>query len=646
MIRHGGRSWALWPAVAMAASAALATIALLLAWESLNASRLLRLAVCPSLDVLSWDGNLRLIGVLDQRSMLMRGDLPGGLLLLFSAETWPPLRDVLQHLAFAVHPAGVSVASSVSISLVFFALLFPSGLYILTRLLGMIRGALGFAVFAAAISYGHEFHRYALTGMLETQGMFLLLWGAFFLIRLYAVPNASADTWPARSARWGVAVSFCGLFFTKYPYGAMALVGLAAAELVLRPRLYLDIGLELWGSHYRGWRAGALCVFVFALVPLSASGAMGDGGSFARAWKAAVYLFCLFFIGDFYWMLFRRRDYLWEQLPPTMRALQMGVFLPTLAWLLLHPTRFKTVLGTQQRIVEGVGSDRFLEMLFTQSIGIRGLIATLVTGAALVAWFQWRRIHGSRRGAKSLAGSGRGSTGSISASPPVPAVAVVSLLVFIGVNLLLLDVSTVNRQERHIFHLLPALLLILTFLCFRGPGWRAQVAVGAVVVGISAVSLQPDRAAFRPAPTPAVLCANPPNAFVEPAREMARDVDPDYRYVLINRYHELTARWPHRALATPVDLLLRLRVLHGRGLVRNDNRYRYGTWAEFDRLLVVSASCEDQLTELAVALRAEKTGAHLGSPVERRYGGGHYCVREYVLGAKLIPSPSRSGGTQ
>ena len=611
--------WASLRFVAAAGASTLALVVLALSLSALKQSHDFRLASCPSLDVLSWDGNLRLIGALDQRSLFAEGHVFGALLELFSAETWPPLRDLLQHIAFAVHPEGVSVAAAVSISTLFFALLFPSGLYVMVALVGRIRGSLAFVIFAVAVTRGHEFHRYALSGMLETQGMFFMLWGTFFLLRLYSSAEPSAATREARATRIGLALSLCGVFFTKYPYGAMLLIALTCAEWVLRPRLYLDIVAELWETHYRGWRAAGVALFTVALVPLSTSGALGDSGTFARAWKAGVYVFCFALVADFYWMLFRRREYLWVQLPATMRILQLGVFVPVFIWLFGHPTRFKTVLGTQQRVVDGVGSDLFLRTLFTTSIAVPGLVAVLLLAAALAT--RWQK----RRDEPTIA-----VRGNHPAAPANPTKTALAAGVFLGVNLLLLDLSTVNRQERHIFHLVPGIMLVLLFLAARGPGVLLQ----AVGLGLAAMlvlfSLPVGLPGLIEAPRAQDICVNPAHDFVQPARDMARDLSGGHRYVLINRYHEPSTGLPHRALATPVDLLMRMRLLGAGGILRNDNRYRYRSWRAFDRVLVVSGSC-DSLTDLVVARRLSATGARLGVPVERRYGEGRYCVREYPI---------------
>ncbi len=618
-----------------------ALLVLAVAWKTLDSARRFRLQHCPSLDILSWDDNLRLSAALDQESLLRAGDILGAGRALVSSETWPPLRDFLQHLAGALHPEGVSVASSVAISLTFFALLFTSALFMLIRLVGPIRAGPAFLVFAFLVSSGRDFQRYSLTGMLETQGMFFLLWSSYFLFRLY-----SARERTDAGVAWGCAVSLLGVFFTKYPYGAMLLIALLAAEISLQPRFYLDFALEAWSHHYRGWRAMAVVAFVLAFGILSVTGAMGDSGPFARAWKNVVIFVSFLLLLDAA-LLFVRRRYLWDQLPGTFRLHMLGFALPMFAWLFSYPVRMKTVLGTQQRIIEGVGSDTFLVNLFTKSFQPPWVFGALCAAAFLV-----------------LAADGRshaaGSAKTIDRERDATAddrtafhLGLRAVFVFLIVQLLLLDVSTGNRQERHLFHLLPAFVLALLLIVFRARRpWL--VPVGGVLVGV-VVALtvktslaQGGKTSMAPAPTVATVCANPPEAFVAPARSIAADVRPGARYVIINRYHELTAPWPHRALATPVDLLVRLRLRGTRGSARNDNRFQYRTWGAFDRLLVVSASCDEPTRQMTTS-RATQVGVTLGAPDERSYraGGAAFCARDYALPARGIsPGLSETDGTR
>src|SRR5690606_34737318 len=126
------------------------------------------------------------------------------------------------------------------ISLVFFVLLLAS----LPLAVGLITdfswGAAAGGLAILLMLSGTELMRYAFSAMLETQGMFFMLWACFFIVRLYD----STRTF----SRWdlaGLAVAFQGVMHTKYPYGVMLLIAVAGLELVRNPRQYGQLAVTL-----------------------------------------------------------------------------------------------------------------------------------------------------------------------------------------------------------------------------------------------------------------------------------------------------------------------------------------------------------------------------------------------------------------
>lgn len=610
----------------------IAGVLILFALELLVSAWGYRQNACPSTDILSWDGNLRLMGAIDQYFDWKAGRWSAAILGLLSAETWPPLRDLLHHLVFALQ-GSITTDGSVLISTIFLALLLPSALYISVRLLGGWWGAIAASVFCVLVLHGHEFLRFALTGMLETQAMFFMLWAVYFWYRLYSPSGRASDGSLLLKVRVGVCASLLGLFFTKYPYGPMFLIAILVVEATLYPRATVELLLQLWSSHYRGWRAALGLAVVVGIVALSKLGAIGDAGRYARFWKALIILFSFLAVVDLGVLLLGRRDDLWPQLSDTLRTLILGLFLPMLAWLFVYPTRFKTLLGTQQRIVESPGLETFAEMLLSRSVEIPGAMLVLVSGGLVVVLLELLQRKG---GVTAAVVAGGESFAPVRRSLPGWA-----LLAFLGVQLLLLDISTVNRQERHIYHLVPAIVLALLVILMaplrKQTGsftWQLRLVQSLPAVLVLAFLAMPLRQAWalrQDLARGSQLCANPPNEFVAPVRSLVAQAQVDKRVVLINTFHSELAGWPYRPLATPVDLLLRFRALGAGGEVRNDNRFRYKSWSGFDRVALVTAACDDATAGL-LTTRAQQTGATVKLDREVSLGKeAVFCLREYAL---------------
>ncbi len=581
--------------------------------------------VCPSTDVLTWDGNLRLTAVADQYDDFRSGRVLRATISLLDAPTWPAFRGVVSLGVFAF-TGGPDVRRDVAVTFFFFCALFASLLFTAIRLSGSVFvGGMTTLLASLLLIHSRDLNMFALSAMLETQGMFFMLWTAYFVYRLYA----SSEGAPGEKLLVaGLFVSTQGVFHTKYPYGVVLLLALVGAEVLSRPLFYLDFAKRLHREHFGPRRLALIGVFLAAIVLAARAGLLGDASPNPRLAKRLVYLGFLILVVDFNIHVYRRRARLREHLPRSMKMLYVWGVLPALIWLFMHPTRFNTTLGTQQRLPPGAdaGSISYARLFFRQFdqnwILILFVCAALVCLAIIVVLaFRRSRVRGALSG-------------------DFARDALFMVTLGMALQWIVLEFSTPNKQPRHVYHLLPALFVLVGLWIARGlgeidtekRGFAARVpAIGVSVLvftcAYSLVSREPGLLSGEYF-NGRNLCANLPRKFYGPARRHAAALRPSGRYVVINTYHESGP--PGRLLASHTDLLLRMRV-RGKGRVRNDSRHRWKTWREFDRLMVLAANCSHPLVLARVEKRARDTGSRLKLLRERKLEPGKYCYREYQI---------------
>lgn len=179
------------------------------------------LNICPIKDLLTWDENIRLNQLLDQYQDFRDGRYWRGFFPFLEASTWPPLRSIFS-LFMLWGPGDWPITWKDSfLGLIFYALCFPTIIYISFRITGSLVFSGAISIFILAMSlHTTETPAYSLSSMLETQGMFVLLWVYFSLYRLYdSVQNLGPGAELQKGSKVPVLVSLAllSLFFTKYP---------------------------------------------------------------------------------------------------------------------------------------------------------------------------------------------------------------------------------------------------------------------------------------------------------------------------------------------------------------------------------------------------------------------------------------------
>ncbi|EMO77311.1 hypothetical protein LEP1GSC127_3152 [Leptospira kirschneri str. 200801925] len=110
-----------------------------------------------------------------------------GFFPFLESPTWPPLRSLFS-LILLIIPGDMSITEKDSLlGLVFYGLCFPSILYIVYRITGSLWKAGLTSILTLALTlHTTETPSYSLSSMLETQGMFFLLWTYYTLYKVYS----------------------------------------------------------------------------------------------------------------------------------------------------------------------------------------------------------------------------------------------------------------------------------------------------------------------------------------------------------------------------------------------------------------------------------------------------------------------------
>ncbi|MCC5816000.1 MAG: hypothetical protein JJT78_14710 [Leptospira sp.] len=580
------------------------------------------LSICPNTDMLTWDENIRLNIVYDQFSDFKNGRIGQGIIPFFEAPTWPPLRSIITFFLLFM-PSSLLVSEWDSlVGLLFLVATFASLVYIGYRLTknwlftGIISLS-GLAILLQTI----EVSAYSLSSMLETQSMFFLLWCYYFFYRFYSEVDQLS-----RKTIMGISGFLLLFFFTKYPYGIMLFMALILLEVLRNFPECKEAFQFAFKEHYRGIRRILLILvvlFVFSIPFLR----LFEGINFnQRSFKLGLYYLSLPVFLDFQYFLWKHRFHLREVVPKSLRVIYICSTLPALIWIYGNPDRVSSLLDAQM-IVNHYTKSFFLSIVATRSDnpmlpmavfddpwGIRVLL--LLTLASLIVFF-----YHSRQ--------------AITTALKDPLVSI-SFLLFL--QILILETTTGNKQQRHILQYLPALALILWLWIFRGlhlriPFWQYGIGMGffmSILVlggshGIWAGNYFQDR----------YFCLRGEDATVfEPVRWVDKNLPRDKNILLFNGFHE-TYNYDKkgRLIASEFDLKIR-QDRYRDYFIRHDNKHRWKTWERFDELAFISYSCEDPNLLKKLNMRKEAVGADLKSISKLKHPSGDYCLERYQIISK------------
>ncbi|MBR32552.1 MAG: hypothetical protein CMN77_14710 [Spirochaetaceae bacterium] len=533
---------------------------------------------CVNRDLLNWDGNLRFTSVLEFNRDIRDGNIAAPLVELLKSPTWPPLRKAISLVLsfFSPEPSPmVDTQISTVFSLLLLIALPACGWIILRKEEGLWAGAVaGLIVLTMA-----EFPLYSFAAMLETQGMlfFLLASTAYYLNR-----DAGFASGRGRShIRWILFMGFFGLYMTKYPYGILLILSVVLIEAIsYTKRLVQFVKESVWPHYWVRWNiifpvlvAAAVFVFVFR----TKLGLPPEG----KVYKQAVYATLLLAFIDLNIHWFRNKVSVRKVLLAHQVRLYAWGILPIAIWFLSSPDRFGAFLGAGMHVQEQGRIFAWSLMVDTLELPVLMplVMALLAAGMIVIS-----------RGQRNLRTWVR---------DPMNA----AVLVILG-NLLLLEVLTANKQFRHIYHLVPALVLFSFLVLFKRyrPGHSrpgivsARGAVGEAAGLLACVLIGglfvffPDSMGASPSRDYICFAGKDPEP-AEPARRVAAQIPEGSRIVVWNRFHELDSPAPGRLLASEMDLLIRYRT---GARARNESRYSLEDWRGFDRFAYVSYDCKTE----------------------------------------------------
>ncbi len=610
------------------------------------------LTICPITDLLTWDENIRLNAVYDQYQDLRDGKIWRGILPFLEAATWPPLRPIFS-LVLLASPGDWPITWKDSfLGLAFYALCFPSIAYIAYRVTRSYLFSGLVTIFVLALTlHTTETPAYSLSSMLETQGMFVLLWVYWGLYKLYdSVKDLTAGESISDSSkvRLLVSVSLLGLFFTKYPYGLLLFISIFVYDFISRFPEWIGFIRFAVQKHYKGIRLLFFIAVVLLVLSLPVLRVVTDWNLDQRSFKKVLYFLTVLLFLDFNYFLFRNRKTVYLVSPVSFKVLYLYAILPSFLWLFSNLDRVMSLVNAQMIVNKFVRS--FVLSLFespsdrmpASHVFVEPWIFRLFFLGAIGYISYW--IYSNRK--EGCVSNPETRTGGFLdkalsklqnlcwpkfLKDPLFAITAIVFLQYI-----VIDASTGNKQLRHVFYPLPALILILSFWFFRWiqrseKQWRIISTTLSLFFFVWAGSLFfRDGGLFSESYfSKNQFCLKGfDTAVFQPARDFAGKIQPDGKYIVFNAFHEEeNFETPGRILASEFDLLFRQTTLD-KGKYRNDSKYRWKNWEEFDKALYIGPSCD---LPAKYSSRAENLGFTLEPILEIKHPSGQYCLEEFRL---------------
>lgn len=574
---------------------------------------------CVNRDLLNWDGNLRFTAVIEYNRDLREGRWLSPLVEILQSPTWPPLRKVIS-LALSFFSTEPSPVVDTQISTAFsFLLIFalPAvGWFILRKEEGLWAGA----VTGLILLTMQDFALYSYAAMLETQGMlfFLLACGAYYLNRDAGFASGRGKPYMG----WILFLGFFGLYMTKYPYAILLILSILLVELASYTARFRRLLVEDLLAHYWfRWNILFLFLVATAAVVFVLKGRFGlpPEGKFYKQFLYATLLLAFIDL-NVHW--FRNKEALRSILQAHHIRLYAWGILPVAIWFLSSPDRFGAFLGAGLHVQEEGRVFVWSLMVDVLEQPLLMPFVLLLLGAGLIV------ISRGRRNLRTWV------------RDPMNAV----VLVILG-NLLILEVLTANKQERHIYHLVPALILFSFLVLFKRyrPGYSrpgvvsARGAVGEAAGLLVCIVLGglflffPNKVGSAPSTDPLCFSGTDPSV-VAPARRLASQIPEGAPVVVWNAFHDRNSPPPGRLLASEMDLLIRYRT---NGRARNESSYEISSWDRFRYFAFISHECGTSV------LREVETTMERSRSVQLEEGPAYFDSSGICLQLYRIKSSSR-----
>ncbi|ABJ76774.1 hypothetical protein [Leptospira borgpetersenii] len=593
---------------------------------------------CTLKDLLTWDENIRLNVVLDQYQDFREFRIWRALFPFLESPTWPPLRSFLSLILLMI-PGDMPITWKDSfLGLVFYVICFPSILYIVYKITGYFWKAGLTSILTLALTlHTTEAPSYSLSSMLETQGMFFLLWVYYILYKIYSWTEQN----PFRSEfdkteriELSVFLSLFGLFFTKYPYGLLLFIAIFLYEIVSKPKEYFEILKFSLAQRYKGFRRLFIVIVVLLVFSLPILRVVTNINLDQRQFKLIIYYCTVLLFIDFNLFLYKRREE-WKRIAPSsIRIVYLYAIAPSLTWIFANPDRVMSLINAQMIVNEYVKS--FTLALFsspTTTSPVSHVFQEPWTfrffffGVAVLIFSFFRE--------KIKTGNGN-PVSSITRTLKDPLVAVTSILFL---QYIIIDLTTGNKQLRHVFPPLPVLFTILSLWVFRfiedTSKFVRYTAIGfGLFVFIWGGSLYVREGGLLRDSFEKVqhFCLKGfQTDLFQPARDLATKISPEGKYIVFNGFHEdFNFDTKGRLVASEIDLLMRMKTFI-KGKYRNDSRHKWKSWDEFSSALIISPTCGQKEMMNKFAIRSAAVGKSTTLKKEYKHPSGDFCLREYSI---------------
>lgn len=594
------------------------------------------LTFCPNHDFLSWDENIRLNTVLDQFTDFRDGHIFYGTLPFFESPTWPPLRSLMTFVTLYL-PLETPVTFRDSfLGLLFLVLVYPALLFASFKITKsfLLASLLSFLIFLLTIQTG-EVPAYSLSSMLETQSMFFLLLSVYAVYRLYdevnqltqsnsvSIFNVEIET----STKWMLSFSLLGFYFTKYPYGILFFMACMAYEFVRHSKEYVSALRSLFKTYVRGIRLIYLLFVVLMVFSLPVLRLFSQINLNQKSFKQFMFGITFLLFVDISIYFFRNRNEMVKIFPKTVVILWKFVFFPAFLWLFINPDRVNALIDAQM-IVNAYTRSFFLTLWTEPGLNpaIPGIFDFIWGFRALVIFslvsFLYFLIRPGVRFLDKI-------------KDPLFAGSFVLVL-----ELFILEITTGNKQPRHVLQFIPAMGLLFFLWIFKLNEFAktkleriaAICAFFLTLLFVLANGFYDQGIFSNDFFEKKMFCYRGINqGDFEPAREIASQVQADKKYILLNAFHHQEKyESKGRVLASDFDLALKLKT-YKTGMVRNDNKYRWKDWSRFDSVLLLSDTCPDPFIEEKFEARSKFLNVKTKLTRTFRESSNSACLLEYEV---------------
>lgn len=390
---------------------------------------------CENKEFLTWDPELRYIYSLELLDSLRRFEIINFLKLILDTPTWPPLRNLFHLPLFGV--LGHDPEIDVYLSLVEFLILDSLLTYIAWKFLkGYFKKWVAFFL-TKTLYLSPALLVYSFSGMLEIQGgVFEILTTLFFLLYFSKKREFTKVEY--------FGLSFLGLYFTKYPYGYMFLLAggtILAIQEHSKIKPILTQFLKSGRTNFIPLILAIGLAIVYVLLP----------ETYLTKKAPKYFKFAIGFLTFLAFVIFflREKTFLKETSSKIYSFLKWG-FLPVGIWTFVHPDRFGSSSSTINHIQkeghlvgEAVEKDwsyftQFFQTLFLD-IWVEPKIGFWL-GGVLIFIFVFQVIQRFKKKQTSFS-------------------LIAWAILFIQV--IQLTFFTPNHQARHVYHLVPLMILIV-----------------------------------------------------------------------------------------------------------------------------------------------------------------------------------------